>query len=157
MGSKDSSGRLLKYDPNSDETTVLLKDLAVASGVAVSKDGSFVLVSEFKRNRVLRFWLKGEKQNTTETFLDLPGGPDNIKRNDAGEFWVAVSDAVGPPPPPRPPVLPVAVRVNEDGYALQIVPMVEEFGTEAVSEVQEFNGTLYATSLRVSYANVFLP
>lgn len=136
---------------------MLLKDLAVASGVAVSKDGSYVLVSEFKGNRIRRLWVKGDKQNTSDTFLELPGRPDNIKRNSAGEFWVAVNSQMGPPPPPRPPVLPLAVRVNEEGYVLQVVPLVEEFGTEAASEVQEFNGTLYAASLHVSYANVFLP
>ncbi|KAF7806309.1 protein STRICTOSIDINE SYNTHASE-LIKE 12 [Senna tora] len=156
-GSRDRSGSLLKFDPNSNETTVLLKNLAVASGVAVSRDGSYVLVSEYLRNRIRRVWLKGQKQNTSETFLKVPGRPDNIKRTSNGDFWVAVSNPVSPPPPPRPPVLPLAVRVSEEGKVTQMVSLVEEFGTEAVSEVQEFNGTLYGSSIYVSYANVFVP
>lgn len=61
----------------------------------------------------------------------------------------------GSPPPPRPPVLPLGLRVNELGKILEVVPLVEEFGTESVSEIQEFNGTLYASSLHVSYTNIF--
>lgn len=137
---------------------MLLRDLAVAPGVAVSKNGSYVLVSEFMENRIRRFWLTGDKQNTSEIFSRLPGRPDNIKRNSIGEFWVAVSEPLGPPPPPpRPPVLPLAMRINEEGHIFQAVPLVEEFGTKAASEVQEFNGTLYSASLHVSYVNDFLP
>ncbi|XP_054820503.1 protein STRICTOSIDINE SYNTHASE-LIKE 11-like [Prosopis cineraria] len=157
LGNGDNSGSLIKFDPSTMETSVLLRDLAVPSGVAVSKDGSYVLVSEFMANRVLRFWLKGDKQNTPEIFLQLPGRPDNIKRNSAGEFWVAMNNPIGSPPPSRSPVLPLAVRVDGNGYVLQEVALVEEYGTAMVSEVQEFNGKLYAASLDVSYANVFMP
>ncbi|KAB1218909.1 Strictosidine synthase 1 [Morella rubra] len=48
----DNSGSLYKYDPRTKEVTVLLKGLALAGGVAVSKDGTFVLVSEFLANRI---------------------------------------------------------------------------------------------------------
>ncbi|XP_028753725.1 protein STRICTOSIDINE SYNTHASE-LIKE 11-like [Neltuma alba] len=157
LRSGDNSGSLVKFDPCTMETSVLLRDLAVPSGVAVSKDGSYVLVSEFMANRVQRFWLEGDKQNTSEIFLQLPGKPDNIKRNSAGDFWVAVNNQVGSPPPSRPPVLPLAVRVDGNGFVLQEVALVEEYGTEMVSEVQEFNGKLYSASLDVSYVNVFMP
>jgi sugar lactone lactonase YvrE len=39
-------GRLLKYNPATNETTVLLKGLRFANGVALSSDESFVLVNE---------------------------------------------------------------------------------------------------------------
>lgn len=60
----------------------------------------------------------------------------------------------GPPPPPIPPVLPLGLWVNEEGVVLQIVSLVEDFGTESVIEIQELNGTLFTSSLRVSYASI---
>jgi sugar lactone lactonase YvrE len=39
-------GRLLKHNPATNETTVLLKGLRFANGVALSSDESFVLVNE---------------------------------------------------------------------------------------------------------------
>lgn len=155
LKSTDCSGSLYKYDPTTNQTSVLLSNLAVAAGVAVSNNGSFVLVSESKAHRIQRFWLTGTKANTSEIFLQLPGRPENIKRNSQNEFWVAMNYNFGSPPPPRPPVLPLGLRVNELGKILEVVPLVEEFGTESVSEIQEFNGTLYASSLHVSYTNIF--
>lgn len=154
LNSTDRSGKLFSYDPKTEETSLLLDDIAVAAGVAVSNNGSFVLVSEYMENRVLRFWLTGPKANSVDLFLELPGKPDNIKRNSRNEFWVAVNYAFGQPPPPMPPVLPMGLRVNEEGTVLQAVPLVQAFGTESVSDVQESDGKLYAASLRLSYANV---
>lgn len=135
----------------------MLSDLAVASGVAVSNNGSFILVSECTANRIQRFWLTGPNANTSDIFLQLPGRPDNIKRSSGNEFWVAVNYPFGIPPPPTPPVLPLGLRFNEDGFVLQAVSLIEEFGTETVSEVQEYGGKLYATSMDASYANIFTP
>lgn len=136
---------------------MLLRDLAVPSGVAVSRDGSFVLVSEFLANRIQRFWLKGPRVNSSDIFLQLAGSPDNIKRNSRGQFWVSVNSVLGPPRSPRAPILPLAVRVNEIGLVVQVVSLAQEYGTQPASEVQEFNGTLYAGSLFASYASIFLP
>ncbi|KAA8541126.1 hypothetical protein F0562_025128 [Nyssa sinensis] len=44
---RDATGRLLKYDPKTKNVTVLLRGLGGASRVAISRDGSFILVSEF--------------------------------------------------------------------------------------------------------------
>uniref|UniRef100_A0A0R0K8U5 Strictosidine synthase conserved region domain-containing protein n=1 Tax=Glycine max TaxID=3847 RepID=A0A0R0K8U5_SOYBN len=142
----DYSGNLYKYDPTTDQTSLLLSNLAVA----VSDNGSFVLVSELNSHRIRRFWLAGPKANIS-VLLQIPGRPENIKRNSKNEFWVAMNYPFGSPLPPKPPVLPLGLRVNED----EAVPLVDEFGTESVSEIQEFNGTLYASSLHVSYANIF--
>ena len=50
------------------------------AGVAVSCDGTFLLFTEFISYKVTRYWLKGPKANTLETFLELPGNADNIVR-----------------------------------------------------------------------------
>ena len=53
------SGRLLRYSPATGETTVLMKALWFANGVALSADESFVVVAASVSNRVHRFWLRG--------------------------------------------------------------------------------------------------
>ncbi|KAL4587432.1 hypothetical protein LXL04_000303 [Taraxacum kok-saghyz] len=86
----DKTGSLLKYDIESKEVTVILHNLTFPNGVSLSQDGNFLLVAETTNCRILRFWLKTSKAGTLEVFADLPGYPDNIKRNQNGEFWVAM-------------------------------------------------------------------
>ena len=84
-------GRLLSYAPASGETRVLLKDLYFANGVALSAAEDFVLVNETYRYRITRYWLKGEKAGSHDTFIDnLPGLPDNLQGDRNGTFWVAM-------------------------------------------------------------------
>lgn len=84
-------GRLLRYDPATDSTEVLLKDLYFANGVALSANEDFVLVNETYRYRISRYWLKGEKAGQHDIFIDnLVGLPDNLQGDRAGTFWVAL-------------------------------------------------------------------
>lgn len=86
----EKSGRLLKYDIESRKVTVILDNLTFPNGVTLSQDGNFLLVAETTICRIMRFWLKTSKAGTLEVFANLPGYPDNIKRNQKGEFWVAI-------------------------------------------------------------------
>jgi len=88
--SGDKTGRFIKYNKSTKQVTVLLHGLAFANGVALSKDRSFALVAETRTCRILRYWIKGENAGKVEPFADLPGYPDNIRRNSKGEFWVAL-------------------------------------------------------------------
>ncbi len=84
-------GRLLCYDPATQSTTAVMRDLYFANGVALSQDEDFVLVNETYRYRIARHWLKGEKAGTSEVFIDnLPGFPDGISSNRRGTFWLAL-------------------------------------------------------------------
>jgi sugar lactone lactonase YvrE len=83
-------GRLMVFDPASNEARTLLKDLYFANGVAVSKSQDSVYVSETYRFRITRLWLRGPKAGKHEVWLDnLPGYPDNINTDGAGMLWVA--------------------------------------------------------------------
>ncbi|HKP38483.1 MAG TPA: SMP-30/gluconolactonase/LRE family protein [Pyrinomonadaceae bacterium] len=85
------NGRFLAYDPKTKQTRVLLRDLYFANGVALSPDQSFVLVNETGTYSIRRYWLKGEKQGQSETFIDnLPGFPDGLASNGRDIFWVAI-------------------------------------------------------------------
>ncbi|XP_076893675.1 protein STRICTOSIDINE SYNTHASE-LIKE 10-like [Bidens hawaiensis] len=86
----DKTGRLLKYNLETKEVAVVLHNLMFPNGVALSKDGNFLLVVETASCRVLRLWLKTPKAGTLEVFTDLPGYPDNIKITENGEFWVGM-------------------------------------------------------------------
>ncbi|KAF5938279.1 hypothetical protein HYC85_025785 [Camellia sinensis] len=59
--SGDKTGRLMKYDPQSKETTVLLENLTFPNEVALSKDGDFILVADTTNCKIMRLWLKSSK------------------------------------------------------------------------------------------------
>ncbi|KAK9671237.1 hypothetical protein RND81_12G015300 [Saponaria officinalis] len=86
----DTTGRFMKYDKSTKNVTVLLRNLAFPNGVSLSADRSFVLVAETRPCRILRYWLTGPNSGKTDTFAELPGYPDNIRRNEKGEFWVGL-------------------------------------------------------------------
>ncbi|KAL6010604.1 hypothetical protein ACLOJK_001039 [Asimina triloba] len=85
------NGRLLKYDPSTKKTSVLIDRLAFANGVALSPTEDFLIVCETWRFQCLKYWLKGELEGKQEVFVDnLPGGPDNIHLAADGTYWIAL-------------------------------------------------------------------
>ncbi len=129
-------GMLLSYDPGTGRTTVLLRDLYFANGIAVSRDEDFVLVNETARYRITRYWLEGPKAGTSDIFIDnLPGFPDGIASDRKGTFWLALYtvrndalDRVHPYPWIKAilPVLPPALQPKPRPYGLVIA--VDEKG-----------------------------
>ncbi|KAF7837541.1 protein STRICTOSIDINE SYNTHASE-LIKE 4-like [Senna tora] len=84
-------GQLLKYNPITNQTSILMDNLGFANGVALSKDEHYLVICESWKYSCLRHWLKGEKKGKTETFLEnLPGAPDNINLAPDGTFWLAL-------------------------------------------------------------------
>ena len=87
-----ANGRLLEYDFNTRQVRTVLGGLHFANGVALGPNDDYVLVNETGEYRVVRYWLKGEKAGTHETFIDnLPGFPDNITFNGKDRFWLALA------------------------------------------------------------------
>jgi sugar lactone lactonase YvrE len=83
------SGNVYAFDPVGGVITRLMTSLNYANGVAVSEDGSFLLVAETGEYRILKHWLSGELQGDTEVLIDnLPAFPDNIKSGPNGRFWI---------------------------------------------------------------------
>ncbi|KAL8141871.1 hypothetical protein V2J09_014903 [Rumex salicifolius] len=134
----ETSGRLMEYNPTTKQVTVLLRDLGLANGAAISKDGKFVLVSEFWKSRIRRYWLKGPKANSSEIFVTFPRGtPDNIKRNADGDFWVALS-----------------IGTQQNAIPLGILNFAAANISVLVSNVQEYDGKLYIGSIGLNYVGV---
>ncbi|KAG4990761.1 hypothetical protein AAZX31_09G068000 [Glycine max] len=84
-------GQVLKYNPTSNETVIVLDNVAFANGVALSKDEDYLVVCETWKYRCLRHWLEGANKGTTDIFIEnLPGAPDNINLAPDGSFWIAL-------------------------------------------------------------------
>ncbi|XP_030469801.1 protein STRICTOSIDINE SYNTHASE-LIKE 4-like [Syzygium oleosum] len=84
-------GQLLKFDPSSLQSSIVVDKLGLANGVALSRDEDFLIVCETWKFRCLKHWLKGDVEGKTEIFVDnLPGGPDNINLALDGSFWIAL-------------------------------------------------------------------
>jgi sugar lactone lactonase YvrE len=89
-----ATGRLFSFDPRSGALQARLSGLAFANGVALGPDEDYVLVNETAAHRITRYWLKGPRSGTKDTFIEnLPGYPDNLSFNGRDLFWVAL---VGP-------------------------------------------------------------
>ncbi|KAK4424990.1 protein STRICTOSIDINE SYNTHASE-LIKE 13 [Sesamum alatum] len=86
----EATGRLLRYDPPTRTTHVVMEGLAFPNGVQLSKDQSFLLFTETTNCRIMKHFLEGPKKGKTEVVANLPGFPDNVRINEKGEFWVAI-------------------------------------------------------------------
>ncbi|MFL3007450.1 MAG: SMP-30/gluconolactonase/LRE family protein [Candidatus Neomarinimicrobiota bacterium] len=89
-----ANGRLLSYNPITEQTSLLLDGLYFANGIALSHDESFVLVNETWRGHVRRYWLSGPNEGQTDIFANIYDNigwvyVDNITFNDESIFWVA--------------------------------------------------------------------
>nr|QWX38544.1 strictosidine synthase 3 [Camptotheca acuminata] len=147
---RDTTGRLLKYDPNTRQVTVLLRGLAGPFAVAISSDRTYVLISEFNRNRIQKYWLTGPNANTAEVLLSVAGSPGNIRRTIRGDFWVAINVQT-------PTVVLRGQRINGDGTILQTETFSPDFNTTLITEVNEYGGALYLGSLFPNFVGVYKP
>ncbi|KAM7519998.1 hypothetical protein LguiB_018960 [Lonicera macranthoides] len=111
-------GRLLSYDPSTKHTTVLVRNLYFANGVAISPDQKFVVFCEtpmyvipcnfvfgykviFALNKLnnsrtrrscKKYYIKGERKGSVDIFIDnLPGFPDNLRYDGEGHYWIALA------------------------------------------------------------------
>ncbi|XP_009587970.1 protein STRICTOSIDINE SYNTHASE-LIKE 3 [Nicotiana tabacum] len=179
--SAEDSGRVLKYDPSTKHTTVLIRNLQFPNGLSLSKDGSFLVFCEGAKGRLQKYWLKGEKAGTLEVMAVLPGYPDNIRANERGEFWVAIHcrrtiysyiNSIYPklrllllklPIPVKLRSLlqiggrlhAIVVKYSPDGKLLQILEDGEGKVVRAVSEVEERDGKLWMGSVLMPFIAVY--
>ncbi|OMO68037.1 Six-bladed beta-propeller, TolB-like protein, partial [Corchorus capsularis] len=86
----EATGRLLRYDPPTKTTHIVLDGLAFPNGVQFSMDQTFLLFTETTNCRLMKYWVEGPKSGTVEVAAHLPGFPDNVRINDKGQFWVAI-------------------------------------------------------------------
>lgn len=166
------NGRVLRYDPATEETTVVMSGLTFSNGVAISDDQQFLLVNETGEYRVWRHWLAGARAGESEVILDnLPAFPDNVNSGMQGRFWIGLVsprdkllDDLGPypflrkivmrlPEALRPAAVPTSHVIAIDADGTVLMSLQDSTATFPVlTGVLETESALYLTSL---YGNRF--
>ncbi|WP_367898119.1 SMP-30/gluconolactonase/LRE family protein [Leptospira sp. WS58.C1] len=86
------NGRILSYDPRTQDVKTILEDLYHPTGISLSSSEDFLVFGEKYRHRVSRFWLKGKKAGKDQFFIThLPGSPALISSDSQKNFWIALS------------------------------------------------------------------
>lgn len=179
--SAENTGRVLKYDPVTKQTTVLERDLQFPNGLTLSKDGSFFIFCEGAIGRLRRYWLKGDKAGTSEIFAILPGFPDNIRTNKDGDFWVALhcrrnlyAHVISMYPGLRKFILKLPIsakyqfrlhiggkphaiilKYSPEGKVIQVLEDSDGEVIRSVSEVEEKDGKLWIGSVLMPFIGVY--
>ncbi|XP_016567602.1 protein STRICTOSIDINE SYNTHASE-LIKE 10 [Capsicum annuum] len=151
LSRRDTTGRLFQYDIRRNQTTLLLSGLSGPAGIALSRDKSYLLVTELIARRIRRFWLTGSKTNTSDVFTEVDGNPDNIKRTVSGDFWVAVVNVN------IPTFISRGQRLNQFGQVMETRDFTAQYmlSPAGISEVQEYKGKLYVGSLDQNFVGVY--
>uniref|UniRef100_A0A1A8PNU7 Adipocyte plasma membrane-associated protein n=2 Tax=Nothobranchius rachovii TaxID=451742 RepID=A0A1A8PNU7_9TELE len=173
-----ADGRVLEYDTETKELTVIMENLRFPNGIQLLPDEESVLVAETTMARIRRVHVAGLNKGGMDTFVDnLPGFPDNIRPSSTGGYWVAMS-AVRPNPgfsmldflSQRPWIKKLIFKLFSQDVLMKFVPrysLVAELHdggictrsfhdpngvvTAYVSEVHEYDGHLYLGSFRSPY------
>ncbi|KAM3863415.1 adipocyte plasma membrane-associated protein [Diretmus argenteus] len=173
-----ADGRVLEYDTETREVTVLMENLRFPNGIQLLPDEESVLVAETTMARIRRVHVSGLNKGGMDTFVDnLPGLPDNIRPSSTGGYWVAMS-AVRPNPgfslldflSQRPWVKKLIFKLFSQEVLMKFVPryslvvelhdggvctrsLHDPHGLVAayVSEAHEHDGYLYLGSFRSPY------
>ncbi|XP_016380207.1 adipocyte plasma membrane-associated protein [Sinocyclocheilus rhinocerous] len=173
-----ADGRVLEYDSESKEVTVMMENLRFPNGIQLFPDEESVLVAETTMARIRRVHVSGLNKGGMDTFIDnLPGFPDNIRRSSSGGYWVAMS-TVRPSPgfsmldflSQRPWLKKLIFKLFSQDTLLKFVPryslvvelqdggicvrsLHDPHGMVAayISEAHEYNGHLYLGSFRSPY------
>lgn len=160
------NGRVLKYDPTTKQTTVVLDGLHFANGLALTQDERHALVVETGSYAIWKLPLE-EGGQPVKIIDNLPGFPDNINRNSDGTFWVGLAaprsapvDALSNQPFLRKVVqrLPSFLRptaqryglvfkIDQDGKVLETLQDPSGGFALTTGAVETADGTLYISSL----------
>ncbi|XP_068183122.1 adipocyte plasma membrane-associated protein [Antennarius striatus] len=173
-----ADGRVLEYDTETKELTVVMENLRFPNGIHLLPDEESVLVAETTMARIRRVHVAGLNKGGMDTFMDnLPGFPDNIRPSASGGYWVAMS-AVRPNPgfsmldflSQRPWIKKLIFKLFSQDVLMKFIPrysLVAELHDGGVctrsfhdpnglvvtyvSEAHEHDGNLYLGSFRSPY------
>ena len=162
-----ASGRVLAYDPATGVTRLVADGFSFANGIALTADGTELLIAETGTYTVNKLDLTTEGAVPVPILENLPGFPDNLSRALDGSFWLGVvsprsaaADALSDKPFMRAVVqrLPAALRpkaqrygflmrLDAEGNVLEVLQ--DPSGTYAMTTgaIDAEDGTLYVMSL----------
>jgi ribose transport system permease protein len=85
------NGRIICYDPRTNSTRTVVRNLKFSNGVCLSYDCQSILFAETWGCCIKRYWFDGPKSGQVETVIaSLPGYPDNINRSSDRNYWLAI-------------------------------------------------------------------
>ncbi|OEL14886.1 Protein STRICTOSIDINE SYNTHASE-LIKE 10 [Dichanthelium oligosanthes] len=154
MMNADATGRLLRYDAQSGRVTVLKAGLPYPNGVAVSRDGAHVVVAHTVPCQAFRYFLRGAKAGQYELLAELPGYPDNVRRDGKGGYWVALNQEkqrLDATPATAPVKHLVGVRLDADGVETEELTAAKGV---TLSDVAERKGQLWLGSVELEYVGL---
>uniref|UniRef100_R7WAX5 Putative Strictosidine synthase n=1 Tax=Aegilops tauschii TaxID=37682 RepID=R7WAX5_AEGTA len=130
-------------------------DLPYPNGVTLSRDRTHLVVAHTVPCQAFRYWLKGPKAGQYELFADLPGYPDNVRRDGQGGFWVALNQEKARLNATAAPVKHlVGVRLGADG--VEVEELTAARGV-TLSEVAEQSGNkLWLGSVELDYIGLLV-
>lgn len=140
----DSTGRILKYDPKTNDVTY-------PNGISISADRTHLVIALTGPCKLLKVWLQGPKAGTSESLTDLPGYPDNVRPDKRGGYWVALHREKYELPFGKDSHL-LAIRIGVKGEKLQDMK-----GPKSVrpTEIMERDGgKIYLGSVELSYVSI---
>ncbi len=98
-----ATGRILEYDPATQQTRVVVRGMSFPNGVAMSTDEQHLYVAETGRYRIWKVAVDANDLDVTAgspmatvLFDNLPGYPDNLMRGAEGRIWVGFSGPRSP-------------------------------------------------------------
>ncbi|MEL7464944.1 MAG: SMP-30/gluconolactonase/LRE family protein [Pseudomonadota bacterium] len=166
------TGRIIRYDPATGEAETRLSGISFANGVAMGASGEWLLFVSTGETAVRRLWIDGPRAGEVEEVLtNLPGFPDNIKRDAGGGFLLGLVsqraplvDMVAPYPFVRKIVqrLPATLRPKavSYGFLVRLTPEGEVAETWqdpagayplTTGAVRDADGSLWITSLSANW------
>ena len=166
------TGRIIRYDPATGVAETMREGISFPNGVAMGPTGEWLFYVETGETAVRRLWIAGPRAGEVEDALtNLPGFPDNIKRDAAGGFLIGlvskrapVADLAAPYPFLRKVVqrLPASLRPKavSHGFILRLSPEGEVLRTWqdpaaiyplTTGAVRDADGSLWVTSLTAGW------
>ncbi|CAL4996506.1 unnamed protein product [Urochloa decumbens] len=149
---RNSTGRIMKYNRQTNEVIVLRSGVTYPNGIAISADRSHLIVALTGPCKLMRHWIRGPNAGLAELFTDLPGYPDNVRPDGKGGYWVALHREKYENPNGKEDSHLVAIRIGAEGERLQVMRGPKDVRpTEAV---EREDGKIYLGSVELPYVSI---
>ena len=128
---------------------MLRAGLPYPNGVAVSADGTHVVVAHTVPAQAFRYWLRGPKAGLYELLADLPGYADNVRRDGKGGYWFALNrEKINATDPEH----LVGVRVDAKGAEHEVMTAPKGVTLSDIAEKKDEN--LWLGSVELNYVGL---
>lgn len=100
---QSATGRILEFNPQTNQTRVVAHGLSFANGVALSQDERSLFVNETGKYRVWKIATGAQNldigtpnDQSRVVLSNLPGYPDNLMRGQGGKIWLGFAKPRNP-------------------------------------------------------------